>query len=155
MARRCVALLFAALLVTIPVAAQTLPLGASASSVAAVQPVAVTPLQTAFLIPAPARPPVLPWMYVSLAALQGYDAYSTMTAMKQGATESNPLMAGVAGHPAGLLIVKSVTTVATIWVSERLWRKHHRGAAIALMVATNGMMAFVASRNASVLRAQR
>jgi hypothetical protein len=93
-------------------------------------------------------------MYGSLAALQGYDVYSTLRAVKQGGAEANPLMAGIVRRPAAFLAIKSAATVATICMAERLWRKHRRGSAVVLMVVTNGMMAVVAAHNASVLRAQ-
>ena len=104
---------------------------------------------------AAARPPGLSAMYVSLAALEGYDAYSTLKAVKHGAVEANPLMSGLVGHPVGFLVAKSAVTVASIYAAERLWRTHQRRSAAIMMVLTNGMMAVVAARNASVLRAQR
>jgi hypothetical protein len=94
-------------------------------------------------------------MYVSLAALQGYDAYSTLRAVKQGAVEANPMMAGIVGNPAAFIAVKGVTMVATIYVAERLWREHRRTAAVVLVAVTNGLMAVIAAHNASVLRTQR
>ena len=43
----------------------------------------------------------------------------------------------------------------SIYVAERLWRGHHRGQAIAMMVVSNGIMAAVAASNASIIRSQR
>lgn len=158
MARTCGALLLTTFLITMPVvaAAQTSPAGVSANAVAAVFSAddAVAPL-TQIRIPADARPFFLPSMYVSLAALQGYDAYSTLRALNQGAVEANPMMRGVVGNPAALFAVKGVATFGSIYAAERLWREHHRGAAIVLMAVTNGMIAVIAARNASVLRARR
>jgi hypothetical protein len=37
-------------------------------------------------------------------------------------------------------------------IAERLWKHNNKAGAIAVMLATNGMMATVAARNASVLR---
>ena len=101
------------------------------------------------------RGSVLPSLYVSLGALQAFDGYSTTTALRRGATEANGLMKNVAGNPAAMWIVKGGVTAASIYAAERLWKQNRRVAAIATMVATNGLMAMVAARNASVLRAQR
>ncbi|MEQ1730574.1 MAG: hypothetical protein ABL982_19575, partial [Vicinamibacterales bacterium] len=37
------------------------------------------------------RPSLLPSLYVGSAVLQGYDAYSTLTVLKHGGDEANPL----------------------------------------------------------------
>ena len=155
MVRTCVALVFATLLVTVPVAAQTFSGGVS-TAVAAVAS-ADDPVTRRMRIrtPADARPLVLPPLYASLAALQGYDSYSTLRALNQGAVEANPMMRGVAGNSAAIFVAKSASTFASVYVSERLWRGHRRGAAIVLMVAANGIMAVVAAQNAAVLRGQR
>ena len=65
------------------------------------------------------------------------------------------MMSGVVGNPAALIAVKSAATFASIYASERLWRDHHRKAAIVLMAVTTGALAALAAHNASVLRAQR
>jgi hypothetical protein len=95
---------------------------------------------------------LLPALYVSLAGLNAFDAYSTSLGMSRGAAEANPLMQPVAGNAAALWAVKGGATAASILVAERLWKQNRRGQAIAVMVVTNGMMAVVAARNASVLR---
>ena len=101
------------------------------------------------------RPTLLPAAYVSLAALQTYDMYSTRKVLKQGGVEANPVMRGVVGNPATLAAVKGATTFAAVYMAERLWRTKHRRAAVVLMIATNGLMATVSAHNASVLRHQR
>jgi hypothetical protein len=95
---------------------------------------------------------LLPALYVSLAGLNAFDAYSTSVGLSRGAREANPLMQSVAGNPAALWAVKGGATDASIFVAERLWKSNRRAQAIAVMVVTNGMMAVVAARNASVLR---
>ena len=105
-------------------------------------------------ITAARRPSVLPALYVSFAALQGFDAYSTTTALARGAKEANPVTRGVAGNSAAFWAVKAGSTAASIWFAERLWKTNQVGA-IVTMVVVNGMAASVAARNASVLRAQR
>lgn len=101
------------------------------------------------------RGPILPILYVSLAVLNIYDGSSTTTALKRGAVEGNPAMAGIAGHPTALWAVKAGVTASSIVVAERLWRQHRRAAAIGMMIASNGLMVAVAARNGSVIRRMR
>jgi hypothetical protein len=98
---------------------------------------------------------VLPALYVSLAGLQAYDGYSTIRGLRQGAVETNGIVKGVAGNPAAMWAMKAGVTTASVVIAERLWKQNRRTAAIVTMVATNGLMAVVAARNAAVLRAQR
>jgi uncharacterized protein DUF5658 len=98
---------------------------------------------------------LLPGLYVSLAALNGFDAYTTSKGLSLGAAESNPMMRALAGNQATLWAVKGGVTAGSIFIAERLWQKHHKGRAIAVMLATNGLMAAVSVRNASILRQQR
>jgi hypothetical protein len=98
---------------------------------------------------------LLPGLYVGLAALNAYDAYSTAQGINRGATEANPLMRGVVGSQAAMWAVKGGVTASTIVLAEKLWRKNRRMQAIAVMAIANGMMAAVAARNGSVLRRQR
>src|SRR5947208_1200447 len=68
-------------------------LAAAATTLARPDPVAN--LNFAPRITASHRPLALPSMYATSAFLQGYDAYSTLTALGRGATEANPLMKGI------------------------------------------------------------
>ena len=111
--------------------------------------------QPGVLVNTATRGPVLPGLYVGLIGLQAYDGYSTSRGLKQGAVESNTFMSRLASHPGALWAAKGGAAFLTIYASERLWRQHRRGQAIALMVVSNGIMAAVAASNASVLRAQR
>ena len=97
------------------------------------------------------RPSMLPALYATSAALQGYDAYSTLTALKHGGREANPLMKGIVKSPAAFVAMKAGVTMASIMASERLWKNHHRLGAIGLMVASNLMMGVVAKHNSQVL----
>ena len=101
------------------------------------------------------RPSMLPALYVSLAALQAYDGYATLRGVSHGARESNALVSGLAGKPAVFWAFKGSSTAMSIAMAEQLWRRHRRVEAIATMVAANGVMAAIAARNASVLRASR
>ena len=97
------------------------------------------------------RPPVLPSLYAASAALQGYDAYSTLAALNAGAREANPLMKGVVKSPTAFVAMKAGVTAMSIMAAERLWKNNHRMGAIGLMVASNVMMGLVAANNHRVL----
>jgi hypothetical protein len=102
------------------------------------------------------RPAVLPALYVSYAALQVFDVYSTRQALAQGAREANPLMQPVVKNQTTFWAVKTSAAVGTILAAEHLWKKkNNKKAAIAVLVASNAVAAAVAVRNASVLRTQR
>jgi hypothetical protein len=101
------------------------------------------------------RGPALPSLYATLIALQGYDGYSTNRGLKNGASEANAVFGPLTRHPAAVWAVKGGTAFASIYVAERLWRRHRRGQAIALMVVSNSVMAAVAANNAAILRRQR
>lgn len=102
-----------------------------------------------------ARPAALPALYASYAALQVFDIYSTRQALARGAREVNPLMHGVVGNPATFWALKASVTAGTIFAAERLWKNNNKAAAIAVMVASNGIAAIVASKNAHTLRQLR
>ena len=91
------------------------------------------------------RPPALAVLYVSYAALQAYDVYSTTRALALGAREANPLMQSVVGNTPGYIAVKAVAGIATVIGAERLWRKN-KAAAIAVMLAANSVSAVAAER---------
>jgi hypothetical protein len=100
----------------------------------------------------PPRGAALPSLYASLAALNVFDAYSTTKAVgRDAAMETNPLLRGAAGNSAALWAIKGGVTAGSIVVAERLWRTRHRSEAVAMMLVSNGVMAMVAGRNASVL----
>jgi len=101
------------------------------------------------------RGAVLPALYASYAALQGYDAYTTLSGVRHGAQEGNAVMSGLAANSAAVWGLKAGVTLSSLMISEHLWKQHHRGQAIAVMLAANGLMAGVAARNAAVLRTVR
>ena len=100
------------------------------------------------------RPKTLPALYASYAALQALDVYSTKAALSRGAREANPLMQGAVGDTSSFVALKSAVAITTIVSAERLWKKN-RAAAIAVMVASNGVAAIVATRNARTLKQLR
>ena len=102
-------------------------------------------------IPATSRPAALPALYISLAALQVFDVYSSSRGLAQGAREGNPLMQGIVNNPVAFWTIKAATTVAPMILAERLWKKNKVGA-IAVMVIANGVAVAVAAQNGSVLK---
>jgi len=97
------------------------------------------------------RPRMLPALYLTAASLQGYDVYSTFTALKSGAQERNPVMKGLVGNPAAFVAVKAGVAGASIIAAEQLWRGHHRTSAVMMMLASNILMGAVVHHNAGVL----
>jgi hypothetical protein len=85
-------------------------------------------------------------LYISFAALQGLDAFTTVRGMNRGTVEANPLVGEMAGNPAALVAMKAGVTGATVLLTERLW-KRNRVAAVAMMAALNGMYAAVVAHN--------
>lgn len=103
---------------------------------------------------APKRPAALSTLYVSYAALQALDAASTFKALENGAVEANPLLKNVASNRGAMLAVKAGTTAATLYLTERLWKKN-RTAAIALMVCANSAYAAIVAHNYRLASARR
>ncbi|MGE3956970.1 MAG: DUF5658 family protein [Vicinamibacterales bacterium] len=97
------------------------------------------------------RPAMLPALYAASAALQGYDAYSTLTALRSGAVEANPLMKNVVKSPVAFVALKAGVTATSIMAAERLWKSGNRLGAVGVMVASNVMMGMVAAHNSKVL----
>jgi Domain of unknown function (DUF5658) len=105
-----------------------------------------------FTQPTLKRPSVLVPMYVSFAALQGFDYASTTRAISSGAgREANPVMGPIVGNRAAFLAVKAGGAAGTMWIAERMWKKHPAGA-IVFMAALNGVMATVVTHNMRVVR---
>jgi hypothetical protein len=102
-----------------------------------------------------ARGAALPVLYGMLAGLNTYDGWSTVKAVRLGAIEANPAVAGIASNAPAMWAVKAGATMASVYAAERLWRRNRRTEAIITMVAVNGAMAMVAARNASVLRGMK
>jgi hypothetical protein len=101
---------------------------------------------------APHRPLGLPSFYAGSAFLQGYDAYSTLTALNHGGAEANPLMKAFTKRPIAFIGLKAGVTVMSIMAAERMWKDDNRLRAVLMMVASNGCMAIVAAHNAAVLK---
>jgi hypothetical protein len=97
------------------------------------------------------RPSALPSLYVGSALLQGYDAYSTLTVLRSGGAEANPMMQGLTQNPAAFIAVKAGITAASIIAAEKMWKDHNRTGAVLTMVVSNALMGFVAANNSHVL----
>jgi hypothetical protein len=96
--------------------------------------------------PSAQRPAILPGLYVSLAAMQAWDIYSTRAALQAGAREANPLSRASTRHTASLVGLKAVTTASSIFFAERMWKKSRVGAVV-MLVAINGATAAVSMHN--------
>ena len=145
------AVLLSLTLAVLPAAAADAAADPTAAAVAAA-PAMVVPARISQAL---ARPKLLPALYVSYAALQAFDVYSTKQALARGGRETNPLMQGVVGNTGSFMAVKAAVAVGTILAAERLWKKDKKVAAIAVMVASNSVAALVAARNARTLRQLR
>jgi hypothetical protein len=106
----------------------------------------VSPLGNSVQPVAMGRPAILPALYVSFAALQALDAHSTLAAVGAGRNEANPALKGIVDQPGAFLAVKVAATAGTLYLTERLWKKH-RGAAVALMLVANGTYALIVANN--------
>ncbi len=97
------------------------------------------------------RPSLLPSLYLGSAALQGYDAYSTLTVLKHGGVEANPLMKNITKSPIAFVALKATVAATSIMAAEKMWKSGNRIGAIGVMIASNAAMGFVAANNARVL----
>lgn len=92
----------------------------------------------------PKRPALLPVLYGTYAGLQVMDIVSTRKAIAAGAREANPLMQK--GGMATTIAMKAASSVGTVYVAEKMWKRHRVGA-IVLMAAMNGVSAAVVAHN--------
>jgi hypothetical protein len=115
--------------------------GAALAPVEIVAPVA-PPINTVEL----RRPRALPPLYVSFVTLQALDVHATMKAVGKGGVEANPAMKGLVREPAAYVAAKIAATAATLYISERLWRRHRVGAVV-LMLAVNGAYGVIVASN--------
>jgi hypothetical protein len=97
------------------------------------------------------RPMLLPALYAGSALLQGYDAYSTLTVLKAGGMEANPMMKAITKSPVAFIGLKAGMATLSIMSAERMWKRGNRIGAVATMVASNLFMGYVAAHNARVV----
>jgi hypothetical protein len=101
------------------------------------------------------RPMVLPALYATTVGLQAYDAYSTLTVLKSGGVEANPVMKGITKNPTAFVALKAGVAAMSIMASEKMWKDGNKVGAIVTMLASNGFMAYVAAHNTRVLNQVR
>jgi hypothetical protein len=97
-------------------------------------------------VPSPA---LMASLYSSYAGLAAADGYLTWQAVHSGAVETNPMVAPIVRDASGLAAFKFATGAATVLAVERIRRDHPR-AAMWIMVAANGGMAWVVWHNSQV-----
>lgn len=97
------------------------------------------------------RPAALPVMYAAFGALQVADIYSTRRALGGNAYEANSIMRAASKNAGAMLAVKALSTVGTIYFTERAWKKNRKTAVI-LMAVINGVTAAVTANNLRVAR---
>src|SRR5262249_247651 len=98
------------------------------------------------------RPWPLPILYTSSVFLQSYDTYVTLRALEVGASEANPILKHISGHPIAFIALKTGVTGTGIVGAEGVWKDHRRKSAVALMVLSNAVMVAVAAHNSSVIQ---
>ena len=100
----------------------------------------------------PKRPAALMPLYVSFIGLQTLDIHSTKRGMSSGSTrESNPIMKPFVNNDAAFIAMKASATAGTIFVTEKMRKKHPKTAVI-MAVAFNAAMAMVVTHNYRVAR---
>jgi hypothetical protein len=95
-----------------------------------------------------------PALHVSLAtgfaSLQALDTITTLRSVHGGtAVEANPLMGGLAQHPAAFVGLKAGLTTVTI-LSMRSLSRNHPKAAVLTLIALNAGSAYVVRSNFQV-----
>lgn len=102
----------------------------------------------------PRRPSWFTALHVLTAGLQVADAHSTLSGLKMGAVEANPLMSPVAKNGPALVAVKATVAAGVIYATERMSRGN-RVAAVLTAIAINGTYAMVVAHNYRLARALR
>ena len=103
----------------------------------------------------PRRPWPLPLLCGSSRYLQSYDTYLTLSALKAGASEMNPVLKPSTKHPVAFIAVKAGLASTSIAAAEQMWKDNHRARAVVLMLVTNAMMVGITAHNAAVLQSVR
>jgi hypothetical protein len=97
------------------------------------------------------RPGALVALYASFVALQVADGVSTFKAIDAGGVEANPTMKALTANKAGFFAFKAGASLASVYMTERLWKKN-RKAAIVSMVVLNSVYATIVAHNAKIAR---
>ena len=97
------------------------------------------------------EPPELTRMFVTHAALQGLDAFTTIRALDAGHREMNPLLKS--GNSALIIGSKAAVTAMSLVLAQKLWKRNRR-AAMLTVVVSNAVMSAVVANNAGLPRAR-
>jgi hypothetical protein len=137
---------------------EVLPLQADVPSNAEPQVVpASTQLPSSAQVSSPLRDRIAPrssgpasgamWaLYTATIAMQALDYHSTMSGLRGGAVEANPLMTNVTKNRTAFLAVKAAVATGTI-LAARSIAKRSKLAAVVMLVAVNSAYAYVAMHN--------
>ena len=93
-------------------------------------------------------------LYASTVMMQALDVHSTLSALRSGATEANPLMQGATRNQAMFMAVKVGVAASTILAAKQL-SKRNKAAAVATLVAINSAYALVVSHNYRVAQSMK
>ena len=93
-------------------------------------------------------------LYATTAVVQVLDVHSTLLALKAGAVEGNPLMAGVVNNRGAFLATKAAVAASTILAARQIAKKSRIGA-IVTMVAVNSAYAMIVRHNYSLASRRR
>jgi hypothetical protein len=93
----------------------------------------------------PGRAP-LNALYAGFITLQALDAHSTIRALDRGYREVNPLMRWAGSSTAALVTVKAAATAGTIFIAERIRKKHPKRALI-FMAAIDAAYAVIVTHH--------
>jgi hypothetical protein len=93
-------------------------------------------------------------LYASTVALQALDVHSTLKGLNQGAVEANPIMTGITAHRPVFIAVKAALACSTVIAAHRI-AKRNKVAAAAMLIAVNGVYAYVVARNYRVASSPR
>ena len=102
----------------------------------------------------PKRPSWFMALHVLTAGLRVADAHSTLSGLKTGAVEANPLMSPVAKNGPALVAMKAGVAAGVIYATERMSRGN-RVAAVLTAIAINGTYAMVVAHNYRLARSLR
>jgi Domain of unknown function (DUF5658) len=128
--------------VAVPEVAGAVPLMPALTAAA---PVAAIPFDTPQGTPRGLQPA----LYGSMLLLQGLDVHSTLRAIDAGHHEQNPLMRWTVSHPVAFISMKVAASAATIYVAEKI-RKRHPKRALLFMAAVNSAYALIVVHNYNV-----
>ena len=84
---------------------------------------------------------VMTSLYATTALMQGLDAHSTMKAINRGAVEKNPLMSYLTSHPAAFVALKAGAAAGLIFAGKRLAKRSKTQAIIALAAVNSAYFA--------------